>query len=496
MAKTTITAADLFCGAGGTSTGLRQACEEAGLNLKLIAVNHWNVAISTHQANHPEADSLCTNLDTVDPRHLVPSGKLDMLLASPECTHHSRARGGKPIHDQSRASAWRIVEWASKIRVETILMENVPEFQTWGPLNAKGRPIQSRKGELYFAFVKALQALGYRVAWRILNAADYGDPTSRQRLFLQARLGRKPIVWPERTHGPVSARPVSARPANDKGWLFDTVPVRLPYRTAREVIDWEIQGESIFRRKKPLKENTMRRIFRGLEKFAGLPFIVPQLSGGANRGPDQPIPTITTTSRGIGFCEPFIVELRNNQNARSLDEPLSTVATSGAHHGLCEPFLICYNGNHSGRQDGDVRIHGLEYPIPAIDTSNRYGLVAPSHTLDAPMPTITSVDAWALIESYLVKYNGTGGAMPVSEPLDTVTAKDRFGLVEPLLQREGGYALFDIRFRMLQPHELAAAMSFPKTYRFSGNRAEKVKQIGNAVPVGIAKALISAMLKA
>ena len=161
--KQKITAADLFCGAGGTSTGLQQACEQAGITLNLIAVNHWDVAISTHSQNHPDADHYCFNLDSVDPRKLVPSGKLDLLVASPECTHHSIARGGKPINDQSRASAWRIVEWASQIRIEHILIENVKEFRTWGPLGTNGRPLKKRKGETYFAFLNALRALGYTV---------------------------------------------------------------------------------------------------------------------------------------------------------------------------------------------------------------------------------------------------------------------------------------------------------------------------------------------
>lgn len=533
MGIKTITAADLFCGAGGTSEALRQSCEKMGVKLKLIAVNHWQIAIETHSQNHPSADSVCANLDTVDPRKLVPSGKLDLLVASPECTHHSVARGGKPINDQSRASAWRIVEWCSQIRVEQLLIENVKEFRTWGPLGVNGRPLKRRKGETYFVFLNALRALGYTVEDRILNAADYGDPTSRQRLFIQARLGRKSIQWPEPTHGPSKSKIDS----NSNGHLFDKSPIaRRPYRTAREIIDWSIPGASIFNRKRALAENTLNRIFRGLEKFAGLPFIVPQLSGGANRGMDQPIPTITTTSRGIGLCQPFIVELRNGQDARSIDQPLSSITTlgahhgicqlfiielrqnldarsldrplstitaSGTHHGLCQPFLIRYNGNHNGRKDGDARGQNLDEPISSLDTSNRLGLVQPfimpinhgktdfrSYSIDKPFPTITSVDAWSIIEPYLVKFNGTGGAISVDEPLHTVISKDRFALVEPTMN----CAVVDILFRMLQPHELAAAMSFPKSYFFFGNREQKVKQIGNAVPVRLGEALFATIL--
>lgn len=602
----TIIAADLFCGAGGTSTGLRQACEAAGIELKLIAVNHWDIAISTHTHNHPEADHLCTNLDSIDPRKVIPSGKLELLVASPECTHHSIARGGKPINDQSRASAWRIVEWCSQIRIENILIENVKEFRTWGPLGTNNRPLKRRKGETYFAFLNALRALGYTVEDRVLNAADYGDPTSRERLFIRARLGRKPIVWPEPTH----AAPSKVK-AKTNGHLFEMTLTRKPYRTAREIIDWSIPGESIFTRKRPLKPNTMNRIFKGLEKFAGIPFIVPNFGeregqqprthsidrplpavtghgagaliqpylvkffgGQHSQSVDAPLPTITANYEHYGLAQPFIVELRGGQDARSLDRPLSTITTKGMHHGIAqpyivvlrnnadaqsvdeplrtlaangthfglaepfilsmehgghvrsidkplntittarggahgvvEPFLVNFHGDHKGRADGQNRNHSLDEPLPRLDCSNRFGLAEPfiiptnhgkderSHDINKPMPTVTSVDAWALIQPYLVKYNGTGGAMSVDKPVDTVTAKDRFGLVEPKLEPGEHLAVLDIRFRMLQPHELAAAMSFPKSYVFTGNREQKVKQIGNAVPVNLAKALCESILQ-
>lgn len=566
-----IIAADLFCGAGGSSTGLRMACAQKGIDLKLIAVNHWDIAISTHTANHPDADHLCANLDSVDPRKLVPGGRLNLLVASPECTHHSIARGGKPINDQSRASAWRVVEWCAQIMVDHVLIENVKEFRTWGPLGANGRPLKRRKGETYFAFLNALRSLGYTVEDRVLNAADYGDPTSRERLFIQARRGKKPIHWPEPTHAPL---PKVKSNGSGNGHLFDLTTRLKPHRPARDIIDWSIKSESIFTRKRPLSPNTMARIFAGLQKFCGLPFVIN--SGGREVAPrsvseplntvvtrdhlgicepflvkyygghnaqsvDEPLPTITASYEHYGLAEPFIVELRNNQDARSIDQPLSTVATSGAHHALCEPFLIRYNGSHKGRRDGDQRHADVEQPLPTLDTSNRLGLCQPyiipvnhgkddkrSHSVDAPMPSITTVDAWAVIEPFIVamehgghvrsidkplntittakggahglvqpfivKYYGTAKGQSVDDPLDTVTAKDRFGLVTPELRSGEQLAVLDIRFRMLQPHELAAAMGFPKTYHFTGNREQKVKQIGNAVPVGLAQALCSAVL--
>lgn len=410
MKKThTIRAVDLFCGAGGTSTGLQLACKTLGLKLQLIAINHWDIAIKTHSQNHPEADHFCTNIDLIDPRKAVPSGKLDLLVASPECTHHSIARGGKPINDQSRTSAWRVVEWASQLDIKRLVIENVKEFQTWGPIGTSGRPLKRQKGATYFAFLKALESLGYTVEARVLNAADYGDPTSRERLFIQAVKGRKPIAWPAASHR-------SKKQSEANYSLFSVDPVR-PHRPAREIIDWSIPGESIFTRKKPLAPATMQRIAKGLEKFCGL-------------------------------------------------------------------------------------------PLPALDTSNRYGLVRPyiipvnhgkndfrSHDIEKPMPAITSVDAWGLIEPYVIKYNGTGGAMSVDDPLDTVTAKDRFGLVEAKPIEGEQYYVLDIYFRMLQPHELAAAMGFPKSYFFFGNREQKVKQIGNAVAVNLATALCKTVLE-
>ena len=555
--KRTVKAADLFCGAGGTSTGLALACAELGLGLSLLAVNHWQVAIDTHSQNHPNVEHYCTDINTTDPRKLVPSGRLDLLVASPECTHHSIARGGKPINDQSRASAWRIVEWASQIEIKNLLIENVKEFQTWGPIGANGRPLKRKRGETYHAFLNALRSLGYIVEARVLNAANYGDPTSRERLFVIARKGRKSFHWPEPTHTRDGRETLFHKPQK--------------WRAAREIIDWDLPGESIFTRKRPLSPNTMARIFAGLQKYCGLPFIVPKESGVKRvRSVDQPLQTITTESRGIGLCtpfilpnegfyrgnaprsldeplptvtqrgggaliqpylvkffgghdaqsvdeplpticanyehyglaQPFVVELRNNQDSRSVDEPLSTVCANGNHQALCQPYIFAMNHGKD-----DVRIVDIDKPMPTITSVDAWGLAQPfltrfngnhngrkdgaqrNYPVDAPLPTLDTSNRFGLVTPYLVKYNGTGGPMSVDDPLDTVTAKDRFGLVIPQLG-----AVLDIRFRMLQPHELAAAMSFPKTYFFAGNREQKVKQIGNAVPVGLARALCKAIL--
>lgn len=560
----TIRAADLFCGAGGTSTGLALACEELGLKVDLLALNHWAVAIQTHEANHPWARHLCKSLHEVDPRKAVPGGRLDLLVASPECTHHSIARGGKPVSDQMRMSAWQIVDWLAALRVDSVIVENVREFRDWGPIDSRGRPLKSRKGEIYQAFLRAIESLGYRVEEQLLNAADFGDPTTRIRLFIIARRGRKPIVWPQPSHYPTDLL--------GQRWV-----------PARKIIDWAIRGQSIFTRKRPLSPNTLARIYAGLRKFGGVSFIVgaggPQRAG-KPQSIEEPLGTLLTRNHRA-VVQPFVVALRgtspdqvNKHSAQSVEEPLQTITAGGIHAGLVEPFILPHrmfdgmqvdsveqplrtivgkNGGdiglvqpfivpffgerdgqkprtHSveeplpavtshgagglvepfltryhGGKDGARRNHSVDEPIPVIDTSNRYGLVEPflvnvkhgkedtgrPRSVETPIPTVTAKNGLGLVEAYLVKYNGTGGAQSVEEPLDTITTRDRFALVEI----EGEHYLLDIRFRMLQPRELAAAMGFPQTYRFSGTRAEQVRQIGNAVAVRTAKALCRSVLE-
>ena len=465
--------------------GLALACRDAGLDVDLLAINHWDVAIDTHTANHPWARHRCESLDNVDPRKAVPGGRLHLLVASPECTHHSRARGGKPCSDQSRASAWHVLRWAEALYIDSILVENVPEFVEWGPLGADGRPMRSMKGELFRAFVRGLEAIGYRVDWRILNAADYGDATTRRRLFVQARRGRRPITWPEPTHAPRATRT-----------LFGD---REAWRPAREVIDWSIRGESIFQRKRPLAPRTLERIAEGLRRFGGeaaQPFLVAMEHGGRTLSVDDPLPTITTARGGaIGVVEPFVIGQHGGAVARAVADPLPTIATKGAV-ALVEPFLIPWKGEREGQRP---RSHSVEEPVPTVTASGpQFGLVEPflmhlTHggrvlDVDQPMPTITGANRGetALVEPFLVPYYNTGVPVPVSEPMPTVTARDRFGLVEQFG--------VDIRFRMLAPHELAAAMGFPREYEFTGNREARVRQIGNAVPVNLARALCAALL--
>ena len=470
---------DLFCGAGGFTTGALSA----GVDV-LLAVNHWRTAIFTHQDNHPNVRHICARIDDIDPRHDKTLPDFDLLMASPECTHHSIARGGRPIEDQKRATPWHVCVWAEAKRPRWLLIENVREFRDWGPIDDRGRPIKSRKGEIFRQWIKSLEAIGYQVDHQVLNAADFGAPTKRHRLFILARRGlaRKHIPWPEATH--------AGR-----------------WRAAAEVIDWSRPCPSIFARKKPLADNTLQRIEAGLRKFV----------------------------------EPFIVAMRNNQDGLSLREPLSTICTSGAHHALCVPFLAKYNGHGS-----DQRCHSPAEPLRTLDTQNRFGLVAPfilpregiyrgnaptspdqplhtivagrdsghvvmpyllavnhggaddrSRSIDDPLATLTTKTGHSVVMPFLAKYYGTGGCQAVSEPLDTVTTKDRFGLaVVSLLRTMKALSVVDIGFRMLDVDELAAAQGFPAGYSLHGNKAEQVKQIGNAVCPPVAEALCRTIAEA
>lgn len=475
----TIKAVDLFCGAGGTSTGLQQACKRMGLTLNLLAINHWAVAIETHSANHPLALHRCESLDNVNPRKAVPDGKLDLLVASPECTHHSNARGGAPISDQSRTSAWMVIRWCEALDIQNVLIENVPEFQTWGPvyedctcglgINArkhlKGcryhRPIQKLKGRIYRSFLSALRALGYQVSARVLVAADYGDPTTRKRLFIMARKGKK-VTWPEPTH--------SKHGDN----LFGTCP---KWRAAREIIDWNVPGTSIYGRSKPLVKNTLRRIAHGLEKFGGAglrPFIVQMDMGGSLHDIDSPLPTITSADTWT-LVNPFVVQLNGtpaeaiSASSRPVSSPLPTI-TGSEHLMLVEPFVVEYYGTGG------------------------------AESVDDPLNTVTGRDRFGLVQPFLTEYHGgergDERVCSVDEPLPTLDTANRFGLVEPVIiqSADGKYYQLDIRYRMLMPSELAAAMSFPSDYVFAGNRETVVKQIGNAVPVSLASHLCQALL--
>ena len=526
-------AIDLFAGAGGFTTG----ATAAGVRV-VYAANHWRAAVDAHAANHPDVTHACQDLHQADwhklPRH-------DLLLASPSCQGHSRARGkDKPRHDAARSTAWAVVSCAEVHRSPFVIVENVPEFLTWGPLGVDGRPLASKKGAIFAKWVETLEAMGYRVEWRILNAADFGAATSRRRLFVQAAKGRRAIHWPDPTH---------ARKPESDGLFAD----RKPWRAAREVIDWGLTGESIFGRKRPLSPNTLRRIEAGLKKFGGAnaePFLIAlrhmanaEGDGRGCRSLDVPTPTVTASGTNIGLVEPFTVKVTGQGDdacrVRAGNEPLHTITAGANGLGVCEPFILPPEGVHRGnaprdpsnplqtvtagrggghlvqpfivptnygeREGQSPRCHDIEGPVPTVVASGQtHGVVEPFilphrqfdrmdvDSVGTPLRTITTANGHlnAVVEPFVVPYYGTGEADSPADPLRTVTARDRFGLVQP----DG--CRIDIRFRMLQPHELAAAMGFPAGYTLTGNRAEQVRQIGNAVEVNVADALASAILEA
>jgi DNA (cytosine-5)-methyltransferase 1 len=498
---------DLFCGAGGTSTGiLKAARERLKREVKLIAVNHWTTAINSHSLNHPGVEHICESVENLHPMDVIKSRRLKALAASCECRFHCNAAGGRPCKEQSRSQAWQLIRWATDIDVENILMENVREFMDWGPLlnkptrykgryYRKDRPDPRRKGEFFRAFVATLRSMGYQVDYRMQCAADFGDPTSRQRLILIAQRGA-PIVWPEPTHGP----------GRSKSW-----------ESARGCIDWGLKGTNIFDRERlglpALCENTINRIAAGLKKFGGEaaePFLM--LLNGTSKGHisasakslDDPMPTVVASGNHIVLCEPFVIGQQSGAVARSVDEPLPTVATKGAIR-VCEPFVMHLTHRGSDPQ----RCHSVDNPLPTVTAAHRgeMALIEPfitqtdqtggngaySRPVSRPLGTVVSKQNMLLVEPLLMKYYRTGRCKPVDMPLDTVTTKPRFLLVE--FDGGTGVAEFGIRTRLLQPHELARAHSFPKSYKFTGNKEDQTTQIGNSVPVELAAAHAEVVLR-
>lgn len=431
---------DLFAGCGGASLAALGVMRELGMAPgHHVAVNHWEPALRVHQANHPDAVHYQEDVRRVDPRAVMGAGRVRLGLAGPDCTHHSNARGGKPRDTGQRALAWDVVRWARLVEPESLLIENVPEFASWGPLDENGQRIRERAGEHFTAFLWSLRHLGYTVDWRVLCAAHYGDATTRRRLFVQARRSGA-VTWPEPTHFPAS----EMLPDGARSW-----------RSAAEIIDWSLPGESIWGRKKPLADKTVQRIMEGVKRFAP-------------RSVADPPMTITPARAGNALCFPFLVGIggpTGRQRPRRIDDPLGTVLGEN-HQYLVKPFFVRYN-------DGG-RIQPIDAPITTMDGSNRFGLVEP----------------------FLISYYGKGGVHDLHAPMPTATGRDRFGLVEPITAHDGSrWIVADIRYRMLQPHELAAAHSFPADFDWAGtNKEERVRLVGNSWPVRLGEALVREVL--
>ena len=467
---------DNFAGGGGASTGIEIA---TGRSVD-IAINHDPKAIAQHRANHPSTKHYCESVWDVDPVKACGGHPVALAWFSPDCKHFSKAKGGKPKDKNIRGLAWVALRWAGKVRPRVIMLENVEEFKTWGPLNRRHHPIKSKQGDTFRQFVKQLEDLGYTVSHRELVAADYGAPTMRKRFFLIARCDGKPIIWPEPTHAPKDSAEVAAGRKKPYVGAYTQIDFSLPCPSIFDTKE-EIFAKYGIRAQRPLAEKTMKRIARGLKKFVlenPEPFIVP-----------------------IGHGE------RKGQQPRihEIADPLPTVVGSGKHY-LCAPTLIQY---HSETAQGEVRGQNLESPVMTVDASNRYGLTSAylvqfnnhcdGRDVKEPIPTITAGDGhFGEVRAFLVKYYGQGTGQDVREPLDTIPTHDRFGLVTI---RGVDYAIADIGLRMLEPKELYGCQGFPEDYIIDrddeGNqypRAEQVKRCGNAVCPPIPAALVRANL--
>lgn len=450
MKRRVLNTADLFCGAGGATTGMEDALEKKGVQHVGIAINHWKIAVETMKRNHPAVETKCMSIEEAVPADLVPGGELDILWASPSCTHHSRAKGGKPRSNQLRAQPELILTWLDQLFVRRLIVENVPEFVDWGPLDREGRPIKSRVGDCFKAWVASLEARNYVVSWRIVNCADYGDATTRRRFFLKAvRRGCGRIVWPEPTYA-----------ENPQPELFGE---RKRWRGIRECLDLSDTGKSIFGRKKPLSANTLRRIQVGLKRYCGMEFQMDMLGAGGPdgcriRSVDEPMVTQHAGGNRVAIVKPFLVKLRNNETVEPIDAPITTVTCSGAHHVLCTPLVL---GQHGG---------------------------AECRPITEPCPTIATSGAIRVITPFIFTEQNNNAPRSVDEPVRTLTTVRKDYVCLP--QLEDGRVV-DIRIRMLKPSELAAAHSFPPDYKLTGTRGDMVKQIGNSVPVRTASAMCS-----
>jgi DNA (cytosine-5)-methyltransferase 1 len=452
--------------------------------MELVCVNHWGVAIETHKRNHPEARHYVQDIATVRPHLLVPEGYLDLLMASPTCTHHSVARGGKPTSDQQRSDPWHIITWLTELRVKRIIIENVWEFTGWGPVDPRtGRPIKSRKGEYFRAWIDTLRRLGFDPEWRKLNAADYGDATTRQRFILMARSDSKTVSWPIPTHR-----------KREDGRL-ELFPTMKPWKPAREIIDWSLKGRSIYTRPKGLAAKTLMRILAGVEGDRWPePYVVTLRNHMAARGIDLPLPTIAAGGNHIGLAVPvpFVLSQGAGGVARSVDKPTPTIPTHGAH-----ALIAPYYGSGSGET-----CRTADQPLPAATAKARFGLVVPvthsqsgnrARSVEEPILTLTTAKGGEF--GFITAQHGERpGQAPrvhsVDRPVPTIAATGHVDLVEPGPE-------YDILFRMLEPHELAAAMGFndgDEAYDFAGTKTEQIKQIGNAVSVAKMKACVGAIM--
>ncbi len=526
---------DIFAGGGGMSTAIEQA---VGRHVD-ISINHDAAAVSMHQVNHPQTRHFIADVFEVDPRGAVHGRPVGLLHLSPDCTHHSQAAGGQPRSRRRRALSWVGKRWVGQVRPRIITLENVRQIRQWGPLIAKrdmrtGRVIRldgsvaapgervpveqqylvpdpKRAGQTWRRFLRLLELDGYRVEHRLLTAADYGAPTTRERLFLVARRDGLPICWPEPTHAKSPAR-------GQKKWL-----------SAASCIDWSIPCPSIFERPRPLAEATLRRVAHGVVRYvlgSGDPFIVPiaNWSMDGSRSAEDPLTTVTAWPKGGAHdvVTPTLVQTGYGERVPGLDQPLGTIVVGGGKHALVSAFLAQHN-NHRGTEPNAGR--DLRQPMPTIVSAGTQGLITAHLThlrgnCDArdaqePLRTISAGgehhgviecelsphdEAGALrVAAFLIRYHSSGGQWAdLRDPAPTMTTRDRLALVTVVVQGTP-YVIVDIGLRMLVPRELYNAQGFPRDYvidhgadgeRFT--KSEQVRMVGNSVSPPPAAALVRA----
>jgi DNA (cytosine-5)-methyltransferase 1 len=479
---------DAFAGGAGAATGTKAATGKA----VDIAINHDPIAIAVFQDNNPETECYRADVFSVDPVRACRGRRVRHLHASPDCRHHSRAKGGAPVSASVRALADVVITWAEAVKPRLITLENVPEFVEWGPLNAKGKPDPERRGELFRDWCSKLTRLGYVVEHRVLHAHHFGAPTSRKRLFLVARCDGEPIRWPESTHGPGKKR----------------------YRTAAECIDWSIPAPSIFERARPLADATLRRIAAGVVRFVlsePRPFVV-EVNHSGKRAPhsiDKPLTTVTAGRRGHALVAPTLIQTsygeRKGQKPRVLDlhRPLGTIVAGGQKHALVAallaPFIVKHYGDPQRKSGGGKVIgHGVRRPLGTITARDHHSLGAV--TL-APEQVASEFPNATKVLPFLTTYYGNEASIgqAVGAPLRTITTRDRFALVTVVVDGVT-YAIVDIGLRMLEPHELLRAQFGPyaKGYRLDKalTKKDQVRLIGNSVVPQMQEAVLRANLGA
>ena len=537
---------DNFAGGGGASTGIELA---TGREVT-IAINHDPAAILMHKTNHPYTEHLQDSVWNIDPVEICAGRPVGLAWFSPDCKHFSKAKGAALVDKNIRGLAWIVLKWAGTVRPRVIILENVEEFKTWGPVR-KGKPIKAKAGQTFDKWFSQLEALGYEIEYRELVAADYGAPTTRKRFVLVARCDGKPIVWPERTHAPRDSEEVKS--GKCKPWV-----------SAAEIIDWSLPCPSIFesastikdkyglKAMRPLKDNTMRRIARGMDKFvikSQKPFIIP-VGYGERKGQaprvndiDNPIGTVVGTVKHNvvdPILTPYALNHKFKNEPESLEKPLSTITAVNGHE-IVMPTLIQY---HAEQSEKEVRASGFEKPLMTVDGSGRYAVAAAHltqyfkgdhyHSPEDPLHTVTTEIREGVTLAHLTEFKGQDIGQSVNDPLRTIMTKDVLGAVYTRLENINGfndlkfwpqvrdmlntycgysiaedeililtiggidYFISDIGLRMLTPAELYKAQGFPEDYiidhDYTGKpypKSQQVARCGNAVCPPMAKAVVA-----